>query len=139
MRRGVSRIVAVAFLVLVAGCSGGSDSDALREGRSVYGDVCSACHGSAGQGGVGPALSSVLDTWPDCDDHIEWITLGSEGWRSSHGDTYGAGDRPLKGGMPAQGDALTQDEIRLVAAFQRVTYGGQPRDEALADCGIPLD
>jgi len=133
------RIIATLLLVpaLVAACSSGtSDTGPLRQGRSIYGAWCSRCHGNAGQGGTGPSLAGVLTTWPECADHIEWVTLGSGGWRAAHGDTYGATAKPVKGGMPEHESKLTLDERRLVATFERVTYGGADAAEALADCGV---
>jgi mono/diheme cytochrome c family protein len=133
--------VVTALWVVLSAC-GGSESggaagaDPLREGRSLYGDACSVCHGPRGEGGVGPSLEAVVETWPDCDSQVEWISLGSEGWRAAYGDTYGASAAPVEGGMPAQGDQMTGAEIRRVAAFERVEYGGQDRAAALADCGI---
>jgi hypothetical protein len=38
--------------------------------------------------------------------------------------------------MPAHEDSLAPDERALVAAFERVTYGSESRQEALAGCGI---
>lgn len=124
------------LLLMLVGCGGESTPDPLRQGRSIYADTCSVCHGSRGQGGVGPALDQVTATWPDCAEQIEWIALGSDGWKDRHGDTYGATAKPVKGGMPAQGDDLTLAEQRLVATFERVTYGGAPREEALDGCGV---
>lgn len=130
------RAVGVGLLVLLAACGGQTSPDPLRQGRSIYADTCSVCHGSSGQGGVGPALGQVVATWPDCADQVEWIGLGSDGWKARHGDTYGATGKPVKGGMPAQGDSLTVAEQRLVAAFERVSYGGMARDDALAACEV---
>lgn len=113
--------------------------EALRTGRGVYGDNCSACHGNAGQGGVGPSLSNVLNTWPSCDDQKEWISIGSEGWKETYGPTYGANNAEIKTKMPAHGDKLSPDEIAAVAAFERVQYGGGDVETELAACGISND
>ncbi len=129
------RAIGVGVLLLLVACGGESAPDPLRQGRSIYADTCSVCHGSRGQGGVGPALDQVTATWPDCARQVEWIALGSDGWRARHGDVYGATAKPVEGGMPAQ-DSLTDAEQRLVAAFERVTYGGMDREEALAACGV---
>lgn len=137
---GMSRLfVGLLVVVTVSACTGGAgsgDSDPLGEGRSLYGAVCSVCHGSRGQGGVGPTLEDVVETWPDCAAQVEWISLGSEGWRAAHGDTFGAAGRPVEGGMPAHAGRMTDAEIRVVAVFERVEFGGQQREAALAACGV---
>lgn len=127
------------FIIAVA-CAPKTDTPkALRTGRSVYGDGCSTCHGDAGQGGVGPSLYDVLETFPSCADHMEWITLGSEGWKNAHGPTYGANDTEITKPMPAHGEKLSADEIAAVAAFERVEYGGGDAAAELADCGLGDD
>jgi mono/diheme cytochrome c family protein len=126
-------------LVLTA-CGGAQGGSPLREGRTAYGNTCSACHGDAGQGGVGPDLSGVAATFPSCADQIEWITLGSDRWKEEHGATYGALNAPIAGGMPSHGETLTPNEIATVAAFERSTYGGVDEQDAIEDCGVePLD
>ena len=132
MRQSLLVVLTMAVLV---GCGGPGD-DPLAAGRSVYGDVCSACHGDTGEGGVGPSLSTVLETWPSCEDHIEWVRLGSDGWKAAHGDTYGASGKPVEGGMPPQGGSLTDDEIEAVSAFERVRFGGAEREATLEECGL---
>ena len=125
--------------VIAAGCAPSDQPEALRQGRSTYGDVCSVCHGARGEGGAGPALETVTETWPLCADQVEWIALGSEGWRAEHGETYGATDKPLAGGMPAHGDQLTVEEMRRVAAFERSAYGGVEIESALEQCEVTAD
>lgn len=127
------------LVIALAACGGGSTPDAVTAGRTVYGDHCSTCHGSAGQGGVGPTLASVVETWPSCREHIEWVTFGSDGWRAAHGDTYGASAKTVLGGMPAHRDLLTPDQIAAVVVFERVTYGGADAETTLADCGITAE
>ncbi len=130
-------LLAVTASIAAVGCAPGADTPkALRTGRGVYGDRCSSCHGDAGQGGVGPALDHVRDTWPSCDEHQEWIALGSEGWKRAYGDTYGANDAPITKEMPGHADTLTAEEIAAVAAFQRVEYGGGDSEQELAACGL---
>lgn len=136
MLRPLGLVVAVAIALGVACGSSGPAAPELRAGRETYGDVCSACHGSRGQGGVGPALDQVLETWPSCDDHQRWIALGSEGWKAEVGPTYGATDVAITDVMPGQAGSLTEREIAEVAAFERVEYGGGEVDAVLADCGL---
>lgn len=129
------------FVTIVAlACAPGEQTpEALRTGRGVYGDNCSTCHGNAGQGGVGPSLSNVLNTWPACDDQKEWIAIGSEGWKETYGPTYGANNTEIKTTMPAHADKLSPEEIAAVAAFERVQYGGGDAEEELAACGVSSD
>lgn len=129
----------VVLAILAAGCAPPDQPDALRQGRSTYGDVCSICHGARGEGSVGPTLHNVTETWPQCPDQVEWITIGSEGWRTQHGETYGALGTPVAGGMPAHGDRLTVEEMRRVAAFERTEYGGLDAATALSQCGVVPD
>jgi mono/diheme cytochrome c family protein len=136
MIRDVGAVV-ITMIILGVGCGPGTATPAaLREGRGVYGDKCSSCHGNRGQGGVGPSMSEVRDTWPSCDDHQEWIALGSEGWKTEHGPVYGANDARITQVMPGQAQTLTAGEIAAVAAFERVEYGGGDPAAELAACGL---
>jgi mono/diheme cytochrome c family protein len=136
----VSWIFTVAALLaaLLAACGGSAASEPgpIDVGRDVYGSVCSACHGEVGQGGTGPELGTVAETFPSCNDHLRWVTLGSERWSAEVGDTYGATDKPVVGGMPENGETLTDEEIAAVVVFERVRYGGLELVEAATDCGM---
>jgi mono/diheme cytochrome c family protein len=126
------------MIIIGVGCGPATvTSESLRVGRGVYGDRCSACHGKRGQGGVGPSLANVIETWPDCADHQEWIALGSERWKTEHGPTYGANNAPVEKVMPEHAKTLKPDEIAAVAAFERIEYGGGDQAIELAACGVP--
>jgi mono/diheme cytochrome c family protein len=130
-------LLALVLALLAAGCGGSGEADPLADGSRVYGRMCAACHGSQGQGGIGPALDSVVDTFPSCADHMAWVRLGSDRWQEAHGPTYGAPERPVTGGMPGFEARLSAEEIAAVAAFQRVRHGGAPPEASLAECGVP--
>ena len=136
------RTVAVVLVVVAIshGC-GGSDASLspTREGRDVYGSICSTCHGNAGQGGVGPSLSDVVETFPSCEDQIEWITLGSERWKTEIGPTYGVDEKPIESVMPEMGAQLSPQAIAAVAAFERSNYGGADVAESEAACGFTTE
>ena len=135
----IRQIGAVVALMVVIGVScgqGSATSGSLGTGRDVYGDRCSSCHGNRGQGGVGPSLSDVIETWPDCIDQQAWIALGSERWKTERGPTYGAKDAPIDNVMPEHESSLTPEEIAAVAAFERVSYGGGDEEAELANCGL---
>jgi len=133
------RLAAATILVLaLAGCGGKTLSPQMIEGRDLYATNCSVCHGSTGHGGTAPSLEDVAETFPSCDAHIEWVTLGSESWKLIYGETYGANNSPIKAVMPAHGKTLTTGEIALVAAFERVSYGGVDEAVAASDCGLEV-
>ncbi len=124
-----------AGLALAACGSGSSGGDGLDQGRAVYGSVCSTCHGADGVGGdLAPSLAEVTATFPDCTEHIRWITLGTDGWKTEVGPTYGADAREVTRVMPGFGGSLSPEEIAQVAAFERVRYGGDEPEVALAEC-----
>ena len=125
-------------MVLAAlACASGPESlgdPALDAGRETYGRICSACHGGTGAGASAPALTSVLETFPDCATHIQWVTLGSERWQEEVGPVYGAPGREITAVMPSFESVLTTEEIRQVASFERFRFGGGEMDAVLADC-----
>jgi len=114
--------------------------DLFTLGSETYaGAGCVACHGPTG-GGVAtfPAFTGggLLATFPEgsCSDQLEWISLATAGWPEA---TYGATAKPVggSGAMPGFAAALSAQEIAAVAIYERVSFGGQDLDAALADCG----
>jgi mono/diheme cytochrome c family protein len=100
-------------------------SDPLTIGSEVYHSAgCSGCHGAAGEGGAGPALhgGQAVLTFPNVADQISWVKTGSAPFT---GQLYGSPTRPggqhgpSKGGMPAFGSTLTQQQIEDVVAYER--------------------
>ena len=85
---------------------------------------CSSCHGSGGEGGVGPALAGGTSklTFPNEADHIAWVKDGSA---AVSGQKYGDPNRPggqagpSTGGMPAFGGQLSDAEIEMVVKYER--------------------
>ncbi len=123
------------------------ESDPLSFGAQVYASNCATCHGATGGGGVGPQLSggSVLDTFGDPVDQIEWIRLGSQGTQDAGATTYGDTDKPIAGGMPGWEGTLTPEEINAVVYFERTGLSGEEANPALIDAtgallvdGVPV-
>ena len=58
-----------------------------RGRRALLVAGCSACHGADGGGGVGPAFAdgAVIETFATYEDHVEWVTLGSQDWLEATG------------------------------------------------------
>ena len=101
---------------------------------------CAGCHGPAGGGGTGPAMTggAVLVTFPadSCTDHVDWVALGTADWPDA---TYGANNTALGASgaaMPGFEDSLTPEEIVSVVIFERVEFGGQSLADAEADCRV---
>lgn len=110
-------------------------------GETLYEGKCASCHGSAGQGGTGPAMSggSVLATFPSCDEHIEWVRIGTSAWTEETGrTTYGANGTPVGGSgalMPGFG-SLTDSELAEVVLYERVAFGQELYEDSESDCGL---
>lgn len=104
-------------------------SGPLAEGAKIY-QNCASCHGGAGEGGVGPTFQNgvLAKDWPKFQDQIRWVSLGSAGWP---GDTYGAQNKPKKGGMPAWTGQLTPLQIAEVVRYEREVLSGLPPDPDL--------
>jgi mono/diheme cytochrome c family protein len=101
----------------------GMTLELIRQGDAVYRGKggCVTCHGADGGGVSGPALTSVLETWPDYRDHMAWVRLGSSGWP---GTVYGDAQKPIgAGGMPAFAD-LSDQELAAVVLYERSSFGG---------------
>jgi mono/diheme cytochrome c family protein len=101
----------------------------LAAGKTIFGQ-CASCHGAAGEGGVGPSFQNgeLSKSWPKFQDQIRWVSLGSNGWP---GDTYGAQNKPKKGGMPAWAGTLTPLQIAEVVRYEREVLGGLPPEPDL--------
>ncbi len=108
MTRLVGPLVATLFMFLITACTGTPapevtvDDPVLMEGRDVYVQHCTACHGATGGGGRGSKLNEgrLEQRIPDPAVQIELITNG----RSS---------------MPSFGGRLTEAEIEAVVRYTR--------------------
>ncbi len=99
-------ITALAFLIALFTNEPGAESGASKSpGSSIYAANCATCHGSDGQGGVGPALAGkVVDKFPDAADQVAVVTDG-------------------RGGMPSFGGDLTDEQIAQVVEYTRTDLG----------------
>lgn len=77
------------------------------DGATVFADNCAGCHGGDGTGGIGPRLAGgrVVAQFPDPADQIAVVTNG-------------------RGGMPAWGGKLTDEEIAAVVEYTRTVLAG---------------
>lgn len=113
---------------------GAEDVNFFALGRQVYDANCAVCHGGGGGGGAGPALAggAVLDTFSSCDDHIEWVELGSAGWPD---DTYGDTNKTVGGGMPGFA-SLSEQDLASAVLYERVQFGAEELPAAETGCGL---
>jgi mono/diheme cytochrome c family protein len=110
------------------------ESDPLVLGEELYNGegTCAACHGAGGQGGVGPSFQegAVVETWPNWQNHVAWVSIGGQEWPE---DTYGAPEKPVGGVgvMPGFGGTLTPEQIALIVRYEREVLAGAEPDEEL--------
>lgn len=99
-------VAAVAVLVFVialfANQPGGGTAATSGPGYDVYVASCARCHGTSGQGGIGPKLAggAVVRDFPNPADQVRFVEDGRDG-------------------MPSFRDGLTPAEIREVVAYTR--------------------
>ena len=94
------------------------------DGSTIYGNNCASCHGASGGGGAGPKLAGgeTALTFPNIEDQLAWIRTGSAPVK---GQPYGDPNRPggqriaTSGGMPGFEGRLTDEEIQMVAEYER--------------------
>jgi mono/diheme cytochrome c family protein len=79
------------------------DSGDLPDGEELYVESCSTCHGTDGQGGIGPGLAGIADRMP-LPDHIDVVLNG-------------------RGGMPNFSSTLDDETIAAIVAYEREGLG----------------
>jgi mono/diheme cytochrome c family protein len=97
----------------------------IQNGAQVFAKNCSPCHGTQGEGGIGPKLAGgeAKLTFPNQADQITWVDTGSIS--KAKGTPYGDPARPggqhivKVAGMPAFKGTLTDTEIQDVVMFER--------------------
>jgi mono/diheme cytochrome c family protein len=108
-------LAVVAAATTFAACSGSSapptpTDPVLAQGQTIYNQKCASCHGTGGNGGMGPKLAGVVaNRYPDIEDQKAVIAEG-------------------KGSMPGfasegGGSGLSDDEITAVARYEREVLG----------------
>lgn len=93
----------------------------VQQGAALYSN-CSGCHGPSGGGGVGPALTDSVKTFPEFQQHVDWVVNGSVAVK---GQPYGATGKIASGGMPGFGGSLSPEEIIAIVCYERVEFAGE--------------
>lgn len=127
--------------VVAAGCSSASAPEPIGDpqvlaGGEVFGQSCEVCHGRRGSGKTAPALNvNLLADFPNCLDHLRWVTLGTARWKEEVGNDVGSSGREISGVMPGFGESLTPLQIRDVVLYERVALAGADLATEQAACG----
>jgi len=101
----VALVFAIGFIGMpAASAQDADDPAAVEEGREIYANSCSGCHGDDGTGSAsGRPLTDIASQESDRNVHITSVTEG-------------------KGGMPPFGSKLSEEEIDAVISFVRLEF-----------------
>ena len=108
----------------------------LEIGLGIYISQCQVCHMDGDAGDRAPDLRSVGETFPECSDQNDYVSIGSERWPDN---TYGANELPIGAYdlvMPGYEFVLTPEEIAAVNLWIRTELADQPVADAAASCGV---
>lgn len=112
----------LALVALMSPVSAGAQSDVddpalLEAGEAIFVEGCAGCHGADGAGtDFGRPLLGIADQQPDRLVHIASVRDG-------------------KGGMPAFGDSLSDEEIDAAVAYVRLTFQAERSVDELPNTG----
>ncbi|MGF1617978.1 MAG: c-type cytochrome [Acidimicrobiia bacterium] len=110
---GIQALVALAalatlvLLVTVSPTIAEVDIPDLSAGAELFASNCSACHGPAGAGGLGPALAGGLENFKAVEDVARFVSNG------------------VPGRMPGFETRLTPDQVNAVAQFVWTDLAGR--------------
>ncbi len=96
-------ILAVSLGVALSACSSGGGETPSASGSVLYAANCARCHGSQGEGIIGPSLAGVAQTFPEEDGQIAFVSNGG-------------------GGMPRFSDLLSEADIKAIVEYTRSTF-----------------
>jgi cytochrome c oxidase subunit 2 len=89
-----------------------SFDELYTRGEDVYQSRCAACHGTQGEGGVGPAIGGSAYATGPVAEHLDIVINGSS----------------VNPAMQAFGDQLSEVDLAAVVTFQRNAFGNNMGD-----------
>lgn len=92
------------------------NADALAKGKTIYASNCAACHGEAGEGGIGPSITDEkwLDKETQVSDKTIYLIIANGTEQDMEIDGLKAA-----GGMPPFSGTLNKDKIWSLVTFIR--------------------
>lgn len=85
-----------------------------RTGAEIYGNTCALCHGRNGEGGSGKIKGPAFTPGGP----LAGLTFDERVEKTGRG-------KPLRG-MPRWKEGLTEEQLRMVAAYTQILSGQQP-------------
>jgi mono/diheme cytochrome c family protein len=132
---------AVIYLGGLSQAGSGAPSQ-LTEGASIFATSCARCHGTAGEGAVGPSMTDfgLAETFPDMIGQLQFVWTGTDGVGPA-GTVYGdperlGGPRTSFGQnskMPYFRGSLNQAELLAVVRYEREVLSGITVDQSQID------
>ena len=109
-----------------------------RAPSSTRAPAAPAATAPTGGGGVGPAFAdgAVVETFPNSEDHVEWVDARHRRAGGRGGRPTATPDKPVGGSgnvMPGFGGTLTEEEILLVVRYEREVLAGHGCEPELAE------
>lgn len=103
----VAAVVTVVLLLTLSPSVAEEESPDAAVGATLFQANCSGCHGSVGEGGVGPALAGGLSRFGSEDELVAFVSTG------------------VPGRMPGFETRLGPDEINAIAHYVWTDLAGR--------------
>ena len=103
----LATVVTVVLLVTVSPTIADVDIPDLSAGAELFASNCSACHGTEGEGGLGPALAGGLENFEAVEEVARFVSNG------------------MPGRMPGFETRLTPDQVNAVTQFVWTDLAGR--------------
>ena len=104
---GIATVVTVVLLLTVSPTVAEPAESAVVSGAELFASNCAGCHGSGGEGGVGPALAGGLARFGSMEEVVAFVSTG------------------VPGSMPGFETRLSPEEIEAVVDYVWVDLAGR--------------
>ena len=104
---GIATVVTVVLLVTVSPTVAEPAASEVVSGADLFASNCAGCHGSGGEGGVGPALAGGLARFGSMEEVVAFVSAG------------------VPGSMPGFETRLSPEEIEAVVDYVWADLAGR--------------